>query len=39
MVFFLILGAKLEAPFKELLAKQKEKLHQKAGTPTESVRF
>jgi len=30
------LGAKLEAPFKELLAKQKEKLHQKAGTPTES---
>merc|ERR1712226_541050 len=30
------LGAKLEAPVKELLAKQKDKLHHKAGTPAES---
>ena len=31
------LGSKLEAPFKDLLAKQKEKLHRKAGAPVESV--
>jgi len=31
------LGSKLEAPFKDLLAKQKEKLHRKAGAPVESA--
>ena len=31
------LGPKIEAPFKEFLAKQKEKLHRKAGSPVESV--
>lgn len=30
------LGPKIEAPFKEFLAKQKEKLHRKAGSPVES---
>ena len=33
------LGPKIEAPFKEFLAKQKEKLHRKAGSPVESVSF
>ena len=32
------IGSKLEAPFKELIAKQKAKLHRKAGTPEVAVR-
>jgi len=31
------IGPKLEAPFKELLVKQKEKLHRKVGTEASSV--
>ena len=31
------IGAKLEAPFKELLVKQKEKLHRKVGTAATTV--
>lgn len=32
-------GTKLEGPFKELMVKQKAKLHQKADTPQISVSF
>jgi len=32
------IGARLEGPFKELLVKQKEKLHRKVGTDAASVR-
>ena len=32
-----VLGPKLEGPFKELLKKQKEKLHRKVGAPATSV--
>ena len=32
-------GAKLEAPFKELLTKQKEKLHRKTGNVSEHVSY
>jgi hypothetical protein len=31
------IGAKLEGPFKELLVKQKEKLHRKVGTAAATV--
>ena len=31
------IGAKLEGPFKELIAKQKAKLHRKAGASEASV--
>jgi len=31
------IGSKLEGPFKELLEKQKEKLHRKLGTEEASV--